>query len=412
MARKDKKKMNLLTPELKAELDKHVGKNVTELNREGELFREMSKAMLEYLMKQEMTEKLGYEKHQSTLKGNARNGYNRKTVKSAFGHYDLETPRDRDGTFEPKAVNKYQTDVSMFDEPIISMYSKGMSDRDIQDQIKLMWGVDLSPSSISNVTNSVIEFVKNWQNRPLESIYAIVYFDAIHYKIRSNGLIESKAAYTCLGIDLEGKKDILGIWIGESESSKFWLSICNELKNRGVNDILIACLDGLKGLPDAINTTFPKTDIQLCIVHMIRNSMKFVASKYEKEFMADLKHIYKAPSETIAHQALDSLVKKWADKYPSAVNPWVNHWSHLATFFKFPHDVRRLIYTTNSVEALHRQFRKVTKSKSVFPNDQALLKMLYLASCDIVKKWKLPALGWRSILAQLHIFFEGRVIIN
>ena len=404
--------MNLLTPELKAELDKYVGKNVSELNREGELFREMSKAMLEYLMQQELTQKLGYAKKRGKHTGNARNGYNLKQVKSMFGEYELKTPRDREGEFDPQAVKKYQTDVSMFDEPIISLYAKGMSVRDIQEQIKLMWGVELSPSSISNITNQVMDFVKEWQCRPLESIYAMVYFDAIHYKVRSNGVIESKAAYTCLGVDLDGKKDILGIWIGESESAKFWLSIINELKNRGLQDILIACVDGLKGFPDAIQAVFPKTEIQLCIVHMIRNSIRFVSSKSEKEFMIDLKAVYQAPSEAIACHALEAFEQKWAQKYPSAVNPWLTHWANIATFFKFPTEIRRLVYTTNSVEALHRQFRKVTKSKAVFPNDASLLKMLFLASSDILKKWKTPIFAWRTILPQLAIFFEGRIILN
>jgi len=403
---------SLLTPEIKAILDQQVGKHISELNKDGGLFREMSKQMLEYLMEREISENLGYEKY-GTKEGvdsrNARNGHNIKTVKSAHGAFELKTPRDRQGEYEPKIVKKYQTDVSMFDEPIISMYAKGMTVRDIQEQVKLTWGVDLSPTTISNITNQVHEFVKEWQSRPLETRYAIVYFDAIHYKVRTNGMIECKAAYTCLGIDLEGKKEILGIWIGESESAKFWLSIFNELNNRGVQDILIACFDGLKGLPDAIQTVFPKTEIQLCIVHMIRNSLKFVGSKYEKEFMQDLKKVYQAPAENTAQIALNELVEKWADRYPTAVNPWVNHWANIATFFKFPDQVRRIIYTTNSVEALHRQFRKVTKNKSVFPNDGSLLKMLYLAANDISKKWDKPAFAWRTILPQLALFFEGRI---
>ena len=403
--------MDFLTPELKAELNKHVGKHVSELNRDGGLFREMSKQMLEYLMEQEISEKLGYSKHAVSGRntGNSRNGYNRKRVNSTHGEFELDTPRDRNGEYDPQIVKKYQTDVSMFDDAIISMYAKGMSVRDIQDQIKRMWGVDLSAGTISNITNQVIDFAKDWQNRPLESMYAIVYFDAIHYKIRSNGVIESKAAYTCLGIDIEGNKDILGIWIGESESAKFWLTICNELKHRGVQDILIACLDGLKGLPDAIRAVFDRTEIQLCIVHMIRNSIRFVGSKNEKEFILDLKSVYQAPAESIAHAQLEGLVQKWGDRYPGAVSPWVNHWDLLATFFKFPDQIRRIIYTTNPVEALHRQFRKVTKSKTVFPNDQALLKMLYLAAQDIQKKWKTPAFAWHQVISQLDIFFPGRV---
>ncbi len=406
--------MSLITPGLKAELDKNVGKHISELNRDGGLFREMSKQMIEYLMNREISDQLGYEKHQENPQknGNGRNGHNRKSVKSTFGKFDLDTPRDRHSEYAPQIVKKHQNDISMFDEQIISMYSKGMSVRDIQSHVQSIWGIEMSPATISNVTNRVIEHANEWQQRLLESVYAIVYFDAVHYKVRSDGAIESRAAYTCLGVDCDGKKDILGIWIGDVESAKFWLAICNELQARGVQDILIACLDGLKGLPEAIQTAFPKTEIQLCVVHMIRNSLKYIPSKHEKQFIIDLKAVYKSPSETLGRQALDALLDRWQKSYPNAVNPWLNHWDKITCFFKFPAELRRLIYTTNSVEAVHRQFRKITKSKAVFPNDQALFKILFLVASDIVKKWDKPVFAWRTIFPHLAIFFDGRLPID
>ena len=406
--------MDLLSPELKAELEKHQGKNVRELMQDGGVFKALIKGMLEHLMQKEISQELGYEKYQAKGRktGNSRNGHNRKQVKSSFGEIELESPRDRNGDFEPKIVKKHQTDISLFDEQIISMYAKGMTVRDIQSHLQQAYCVELSATSISNMTEQVLEFARDWQNRPLASIYPVVYFDAIHYKVRDNGKIVSKAAYTALGINTEGKKDILGLWIAENEGSRFWLSICNELKNRGVTDIFIACIDGLKGLPDAILAAFPKTEIQLCIVHMVRNSLKFVSYKYEKEFIADLQKIYRAPSEEIAKSELDSFVQTWLDRYPQAVIPWLNHWDHISTFFKFPNEIRRFIYTTNTVEALHRQFRKVTKSKAVFPSDQALFKMLFLAARDISQKWSMPVRDWKSFIPQLSLFFEGRLIFD
>lgn len=400
-----------LTEDLKSRLDKC--KTQEDLFGKDGLAKELIGSMVTYMMEKELEATLGYERHgyPDESQGNRRNGYNSKIVRSSVGEMGLKTPRDREGEFESGLVKKYQKDITFFDDKIISMYAKGMTVRDIQGHIEDAYGVELSAGTISHITDKVMERVKEWQSRPLESIYAVVFFDAIHYKVRDRGKIVTKAAYTCLGVNLEGKREILGIWVGENEGASYWLNIINELKNRGVEDILIACMDGLKGLPDAIHSVFPKTDIQLCIVHMIRNSVRFISHKHRKEFCADLKLIYNAPSEDAGQVKLEMLIDKWNPKYPLAVKPWVNHWEHIATFFKFPDEVRRLIYTTNHVEALHRQFRKVTKNKAVFPTDDALLKMLFLAASDISKNWTMPVNNWVIIISQLDIFFEGRVII-
>jgi transposase-like protein len=367
--------------------------------------------MVSYMMEKELESKLGYAKNEKLTVNhdNYRNGYNEKKVRSSFGDMQIKTPRDRAGDFDPQLVKKHQRDISFFDNKVISMYAKGMTVRDIQSHIQEMYSVELSPGTISHITDKVMDKAKEWQSRPLDSVYAVVFFDAIHYKVRDRGKIVSKAAYVCLGVNLEGKKDVLGIWIGENEGATYWLRVINELKNRGVDDILIACLDGLKGLPDAILSCFPKTEIQLCVVHMIRNSTKFVSYKHKKEFCQDLKLVYNAPSEDAGQVQLNKLIEKWDEKFPLAIKPWVNHWDHIATFFKFPNEVRRLIYTTNHVEALHRQFRKITKSKAVFPTDDSLLKMLFLATNDISKKWTMPIFNWLRILSQLDIFFNDRV---
>ena len=403
---------NILSDELKAQLDRC--RTQEDLFGKDGLAKELIGNMVTYMMEKELESKLGYPKNGRSENSdeNRRNGYNEKTVRSSSGDIQLRTPRDRAGEFEPELVKKYQKDISFFDDKIISMYAKGMTVSDIQSHVEDAYGVELSTGTVSHITNKVMERAKEWQSRPLESIYAVVFFDAIHYKVRDRGKIVSKAAYTCLGVNLEGKRDILGIWVGENEGASYWLNIINELKNRGVEDILIACMDGLKGLPDAVNTVFPETDIQLCIVHMIRNSVKFVGYKNQKEFCADLKLVYNAPSEDAGQFELEKLIEKWNDKYPLAIKPWVAHWDHISTFFKFPQEVRRLIYTTNHVEALHRQFRKVTKSKAVFPTDDALLKMLFLAATNVSKKWRLAVRDWLNVISQLDIFFEGRVITH
>ena len=385
-------------------------RTIEDLMGKNGLLKRLSKQMIEEMLETEMNEHLGYEKHSSEgiNSGNSRNGKSPKTVKSSFGEMDINTPRDRNGEFDPVIVKKRQTDISSFDEKIISMYGKGMTTRDIQDHIKDIYGADISPTTVSNITDKVSGLVVEWQSRPLQNIYPIVFFDAIHYKVRDEGKVVTKAAYTCLGIDLSGIKEVLGIWVGENEGAHYWLGICNELKNRGVEDILIACVDGLKGFPDAINTVFPKTEIQLCIIHMIRNTLKYVGSKYQKEFMADLKLVYKAPTEDKAKAELDNLEDKWGGKYPLVIKSWRRNWENLSTYFKFPEEIRRMIYTTNAVEALHRQMRKVTKNRSIFPNDEALSKILFLAIRDVSKKWTMPLQNWAFTISQLAVIFEGR----
>ena len=409
MAKRNRKEI----PEfLKAELDSC--KTMEDLMGSQGLVKDLVKNMVTYMMEKELESKLGYEKNgrEPKVSSNRRNGSSAKKVRSTFGEIELETPRDRDGEFEPQLVKKYQKDISLFDDKIISMYGKGMTVRDIQDHLEDMYGIELSPQAISYVTDKVLQHTKEWQTRPLNSVYAVVFFDAVHYKVRDNGRVISKAAYTCLGLNLDGKKDILGIWVGENEGAKYWLQVCNELKNRGVQDILISCIDGLKGLPDAIKSVFPEVEVQLCIVHMIRNSFKFIPHKHSKEFTNDLKRIYKSPSETQAQIELENLIQKWDTRYPLAVKPWVNHWDNLVTFLKFSDPIRKLIYTTNAVENLHRQFRKVTKNKAIFPTDDALLKMLFLAATNVSKKWTMPVHSWKSIISQLAIYFDGRLIFD
>ena len=385
-------------------------KTLEDISGKNGLLKRMLKDMTEQILEAEMADHLGYDKHSSEGKntGNSRNGKTAKTVRSGFGEVSLETPRDRNGTFEPAIVKKRQNDISDFDEKIISMYAKGMTVRDIQEHIKDFYGVEVSPTTISNITDKVMSLAAEWQSRPLSTVYAIVFFDAIHYHVRQEGKVVNKAAYTCLGVDLKGHKDVLGLWVGENEGAHYWLGILNELKNRGIEDILIACVDGLKGFPEAVNSAFPKTETQLCIVHMIRNSLKYVGSKYQKEFIADLKMVYKAPSEDKASYELDKLIAKWGQKYPLAVNSWKNNWTYVSTFFKFPEQIRKIIYTTNAVEGLHRQLRKVTKNRSVFPNDEALTKILFLAIQDVMKKWSMPLANWALTISQLAVMYDGR----
>lgn len=385
-------------------------KTLEDISGKNGLLKRLLKEMTEQILEAELSEHLGYDKHSTdgNNSGNSRNGRTAKTVRSGFGEVSLETPRDRNGTFEPAIVKKRQNDISEFDEKIISMYAKGMTVRDIQEHIKDFYGVEVSPTTISNITDKVMSLAAEWQSRSLSTVYAIVFFDAIHYHVRCEGKVVNKAAYTCLGVDLRGHKDVLGLWVGENEGAHYWLGIMNELKNRGIEDILIACVDGLKGFPEAINSAFPKTETQLCIVHMIRNSLKYVGSKYQKEFIADLKMVYKAPSEDKASYELDKLIAKWGQKYPLAVNSWKNNWIYVSTFFKFPEHIRKIIYTTNAVEGLHRQLRKVTKNRSVFPNDDALTKILFLAIQDVMKKWSMPLANWALTISQLAVMYDGR----
>ena len=344
-------------------------------------------------------------------KKNRRNGYNKKRIKgSSEGSFELETPRDRNGTFEPQIVKKHQTTISdEIEEKILSMYGHGMSYRDISSHIEDIYQVSISTATISAVTDKIISKVKEWQARPLEPIYPFVWLDAIHYKIKDGGKYISKAVYTILGVRLDGKKEVLGLYLSENEGANFWLSVLTDLQARGVEDILIASVDGLKGFPEAINAIFPKAEVQLCIVHQIRNSIKYVASKDQKEFAKDLKLIYQAPTKELAEEELLKLDEKWGKKYPLVINSWQSKWENLSVYFKYPEDIRRIIYTTNIIESVHRQFRKLTKTKGAFSNEIALTKLLYLGIKNAQKKWTMPIRNWSLTLSQLAIFFEGRL---
>jgi putative transposase len=376
------------------------------------LMREMMSVILEGSLDGEMDEELGYSKYDFRNKetDNSRNGYNSKTLHTSYGDMELDVPRDRNGEFEPKMIKKYQNTLTQdMEEKIISMYAKGMTTGDIESHMQELYGVDISDSTISRITDKILPIVKEWQERPLEEIYAVVFMDAIHFHVRSEGRIVKKAVYIAIGIDMSGCKDVLGMYVGENESAKFWLSIMNGLKNRGVQDILIACVDGLTGFPQAIEAVFPKTEIQQCIIHQIRNTTKFVSYKDIKPLMVDLKRVYAAPTEDIAIDELDLFDGKWGGKYPKIAKSWKDNWANLSTYFKYPEAVRRLIYTTNTIEGFNRQLRKVTKSKTVFPTDDSLLKMLYLATMDITKKWTGHRQDWGQIHSQLEIFFEERL---
>jgi len=376
-----------------------------------EMLKKLFGDTLQEMLEAELDHELGYTKYDYKNKAtdNSRNGYSSKTVKSNYGKVDLDVPRDRNGQFEPAVVKKNQSDISSIEDQVLSMYAKGMSTRDIEKHIESLYGIDVSPELISRITDRIIPMINEWQTRPLSAIYAIVFMDAIHYKVRQDGRVITKAAYTAIGVDLDGIKDVIGIWIGENESSKYWLSVINEIKNRGTKDILIASVDGLNGFPEAIKAVFPDTEIQRCILHQIRNSTKFISYKDIKSFVSDLKKIYKAATEEAALSALDDLEEKWAKKYPLSVKSWKNNWSELSAYFKYPEELRRIMYTTNSVENYHRSLRKVTKAKSAFVNDMALMKILYLATIDTTKKWTERMREWPIIYSQLDIYFGERI---
>lgn len=376
------------------------------------IMRDMMSILLEGALDEELDQELGYSKYDYRNKDtdNSRNGHSKKTMHTGYGDMDVSIPRDRNGEFEPKLVKKYQNTVTQdMEEKIISMYAKGMTTGDIESHMKDLYDIDISDSTISRITDKILPIVKEWQERPLEPVYAVIFMDAIHYHVRSEGRIIKKAVYIIIGIDMDGHKDVLGMYVGENESAKFWLSVLNGLKNRGVEDILIICIDGLSGFPQAIEAVYPKAEIQHCIIHQIRNTTKFVSYKDIKELMADLKRVYGAPTEEIALQALEDFGTKWNGKYPKIYKSWHDDWALLSTYFKYPEPVRRLVYTTNTIEGFNRQLRKVTKSKTVFPSDSSLLKMLYLATMDITKKWSGRRQDWGEIRSQLEIFFEDRL---
>ena len=367
----------------------------------GPLVKQLTEAALEAELDSHLAEE---------VRENRRNGKSRKTVKSTSGEFELETPRDRAGTFEPQLVKKHQRTVSdEIETKILSMYGLGMSYADIGGHVEEMYGISVSPATISTITDKIIDEVRAWQARPLDNLYPFVWLDAIHYKIRDKGRYQNKAIYTVLALNMEGKKEVLGLYLSESEGANFWLSVLTDLQNRGVEDILIASVDGLTGFPEAIASIYPNTEIQLCIVHQIRNSLRYVASKNHKAFMVDLKRVYRAKSLGEAEAALDELESLWGEKYPIVIKSWRTKWQHLSAYFKYPEDIRRIIYTTNSIEAVHRQFRKLTKTKGGFPNNDSLLKLLFMGIQNASKKWTMPIQNWTLTLSQLSIFFEGRL---
>lgn len=344
------------------------------------------------------------------VKPNRRNGYTRKTIKAASGNFELDTPRDRAGTFEPQIIRKNQTHLTdELERKIIALFAQGMSYQAIREYVQDMYGMEVSSGTVNAITDKLLPELKAWQERPLEPIYPLVWLDAIHYKIKENGHFIQKAVYTILGLNIDGKKELLGLYLSETEGARYWLSVLTDLHNRGVKDILIACVDGLTGFPEAISTIYPQTEVQLCIIHQIRNSTKYVASKNQKAFMADLKPVYRASTQAAAEQALDDLEAKWGAQYPMVIRSWRSKWTNLSVYFKYPDYVRRAIYTTNAVEAVHRQFRKLTKTKGGFPNENSLLKLLYAGILKASEKWSMPVQNWNLALSQLAIHFDGRL---
>lgn len=401
--------MSLLPKELIKEIVRKGNfKSATDIQ---EALKDLMKEFIQESLEAELNNQLGYEKYEKKENcDNSRNGYSKKKVKSSFGEIELDIPRDRNSEFEPKIVPKYSRDISNLEEKVISMYGLGMSTRDINKHIQEIYGVDVSAEMVSKITDKIIPLIEEWQNRPLEEVYYFTFLDAIHFHVKEDKAIVKKAAYIVLGVNSEGKKDVLGIYIGGNESAKFWLSVLNDLRNRGVKDILIASVDGLTGFSEAIKTVFPYADIQRCIIHQIRYTLSFVSYKEKKEFAKDLKEIYTAPNEETGFSALEELKEKWSKKYPYALKSWENNWSELRTFFKFSPEIRRIMYTTNAIENLNRIYRKVTKTRSSFPTNMALMKLLYLSTINLTEKWKTGyAKDWHLIKGQLAIEYEERL---
>ena len=389
-----------------------LSSNISSMEDIQDLFKETIAEFMESGLEAELDDELGYGRYDYRNKDtdNSRNGHSSKTLRTSYGDVEVAVPRDRKGEFEPQLLKKNQTSVSQdIEEKILSMYAKGMTTGDIETHIQDIYGIEVSDTTISRITDKILPIAKEWQQRPLEAVYAVVFLDAIHYHVRSEGQIVKKAVYIALGINLDGKKDVLGMWVGENESAKYWTTVLNGLKNRGVEDIFIACTDNLTGFSAAIGAVFPKTEIQNCIIHQLRNSSKYVSYKDIKELMADLRSVYAAVDEPAALDALDAFSTKWDTKYPKISRSWRENWANLSTYFKYPQEVRRLIYTTNSIEGFNRQLRKVTKTRSVFPTDDSLFKMLYLAMVDITKKWTGRQRDWSKIHAQLSIYFAERM---
>ena len=386
-------------------------KKPEDLIGENGLLKQLTKALVERAMKAEMTEHLGFEKHDPAGKksGNSRNGNSKKTIKGEFGNMEIAVPRDRNATFDPVIVPKGETRFTGFDDKIISMYARGMTTRDIQGHLQELYGVEVSPTLVSQVTDAILEEITLWQNRPLEEVYPIIYLDAVRVKVRHNSTVINKAVYISIGVTWDGKKEVLGMWIAETEGAKFWLQVVTELKNRGVRDIFIACVDGLKGFPEAIEAVFPKTQVQLCIVHMVRHSLRYVSWKQRKEVAKDLKSVYQAPTIDQAETNLTAFAKKWDTSHPTISKSWRNNWERIIPLFSYPPQIRKATYTTNAIESLNMSLRKVTKNRGSFPNDEAMMTLLYLAMKNLSKKWTLPLRDWKSAMNQFTILFEGRM---
>lgn len=397
------------TDELLAELVK--GKSPEEILGEGGILRQLTKRLVENALEAEMTEHLGYERHapEGKQSGNSRNGIGDKTIHTESGSVDIEVPRDRTGTFEPQLVRKRQRRLEGFDDKVLSLYARGMTTRQIQGHLKELYGTEVSPALISTVTDSVLSDVQTWQERPLDSVYPIVYLDALHLKMRTDGTVQTRAVYLALGVNLEGHKELLGLWIGEKEGSKFWLSILTELKNRGVQDILIACVDGLTGFPEAIASVYPKTEVQLCIVHMVRNSLRYVGWKERKTVARDLRTIYTSSTADSAQTALDEFSEKWDKRFPSISRSWKARWQQVIPFFAYPPEIRKVIYTTNAIESMQSQLRRVTRQRGAFPTPDSAKKVLYLALDRISKRWNRPIRDWVAALNHFAIVFEDRI---
>lgn len=387
------------------------GKHPKELLAKDGLLGQLTKALVERCLEAEMDDHLGYEKNERTGRGgeNRRNGYTKKTVITDQGDVTLGVPRDRNGDFEPQIVQKRQTRLEGFDDKVLALYARGMTVRDIQSQLKDIYGTEVSPALISNVTDAVMDEARAWQTRPLENVYPIVFFDALVVKVRENQRVINKSVYLALAVNTSGQKELLGIWISQNEGAKFWLGILTELKTRGVQDIFIACVDGLTGMDEAIQSAFPKTWVQLCIVHMVRNSLKFVSYKHRKEMAGDLKAIYRAATEDEAAIALEALAEKWDGRYPTVSKSWRTHWAKIIPMFAFPDDIRKVIYTTNAVESVNMTLRKASRNHRIFPNDEAVIKVMYLAGQLISRKWTMPLRDWGAAMNQFSILFEGRV---
>ena len=397
--------MGVSKKEVEALMKKHGIKSGEDVQ---DITRSLLGGMYSLLLEGELTHKLGYEKYDQSSKdtSNSRNGYSRKNVKTKLGETEVRVPRDRDGEFDPIIIKKGQTDISGMESQIISMYGRGMSYRDIQYHIEDIYGLDVSPEFISTVTDKVISAAKEWQSRPLAPVYAVVFLDATFYNIKTNGQVKKRAVYNLIGIDMDGKKECLGIWVGEEESSKYWLTIFNELQHRGLKEVLIFSTDNLSGISEAIKASFPRSQIQKCIVHQIRNSLKYVAYGERKDMAEDLKKIYKAATEKEGFSELENFKNKWDSKYPHVSKSWYANWSELSTFFKYPDELRKIIYTTNTIESLHSSMKRIAKKRTVFPHEEALTKLLFLAVRNVSRKWTSRIRGWSKIYPQLLIFFE------